>query len=317
MSSTNSAAYADRVTLLFRWLGILLLTMLLGGDSGLTSIDILLLILLSVWNLVLSVFSVLFLLFSRYHGAPFLWAGLIPIFTGALYYLLRGGLITTGAEVLVSGIVLTVTMGAGRGLSLLAFPAVVMGFLGVVLGMLSQQWGYYTKQRRAFEQTKTDEAERRERERIKALYKITSTMTATLNYQKVLDMSLDLTANVLADKENDNQIVSAALLFYDDDLYVRSARRFTPMDHRVILPAEEGVLYESIRSGQPRKLVNPQSDPELNKLVAIRNCGVVYCYPLRTAKDIFGVLVFGHPDETYFNDLRCEILEIIGRQAFV
>lgn len=338
MSSSNSAAYADRVTLLFRWLGILLLAMMLGGDSGLTGIDVLLLILLSVWNLVLSVldqldhrlpfqeigsllldgiFSVFFLVFSRYHGAPFLWAGLIPIFTGSLYFLLRGGLITAGAVVLVSGIVLSVTMGVGQGLSLLVFPAVVMGFISVVFGMLSQQWGYYTKQRLAFEQTKQEEAERRERERIKALYKITSTMTATLNYQKVLDMALDLTANVLADRENDNQIVSAALLFYGDDLHVRSARRFTPMDHRVILPAKEGVIYESIRSGQPRRMVGPKNDPELNKLVAIRNCEVVYCYPLRTAKEIFGALVFGHPDETYFNDQRIEILEIIGRQAFV
>ncbi len=338
MTLTFTASYADRVTLLFRWLGIILLAMLLGGSAGLTPTDTALLLSMALYNLVLSVsnlsgrrfphqemgslivdgvFSLLFLLLTRYQGGLFVWAGMLPIFTGALYFLLRGGLLTAGAEILINGIVVVGVLGVGNGLRLMAFPAVVMGFSGVVVGMVSQQWGYSTTQRLAFEKTKQEEADRRERERIKALYKITSTMTATLSYQKVLDMSLDLTANVLADRENDNQIVSAALLFYGDDLYVRSARRFTPMDHRVILPAKEGALFESIRSGQPRKLVDPQNDPELNKLVAIRNCGVVYCYPLRTVSEISGVLVFGHPDQTYFNDQRVEILEIIGRQAFV
>lgn len=338
MPSTNSAAYADPVVLIFRWLGILILSMVLGGDAGLTAFSILLLVLMAVWNLVLSVlaqlkrrlphqeiislaldgvFAGLFLWGTRYQGAPFVWPGLVVILTGAFYYLLRGGLIAAGVVILLEGIYLVFTMGLALGLRTLAFPAVIMGFSGVVVGMLSQQWGYFIKQKQAMEQTQREEAERRERERIKALYKITSTMTATLDYQKVLDMSLDLTAKVLADRENDNQIVSAALLFFGEDLHVGSARRFTPMDHRVILPAREGVLFESIRAGQPRKLVNPSEDPELNKLVAIRNCGVVYCYPLRTAQEIFGALIFGHPDKTFFNELRSEILEIIGRQAFV
>ncbi|MCB2179575.1 GAF domain-containing protein [bacterium] len=337
MHSTNSAAYADPVTILFRWLGIILLAVLLGG-SGLSLIGTILLVLMAVWNLILSVvfqfnrrlpyqeifsivldfvFAGLFLWGTQYHGLPFVWPGLVTILTGAFYYLLRGGLATAGAVILLDVIFVSISLGIGTGINALAFPAVIMGFTGVVVGMLSQQWGYYIKQKQAMEQVRQEEAERRERERIKALYKITSTMTATLNYQKVLDMAMDLPAKVLSDRDMDNQIVSAALLFFGEQLHVGSARRFTSMDHRVILPAQEGVLYESIRSGQPRKLVNPKEDPELNKLVAIRNCGVVYCYPLRTAQEFFGALIFGHPDPEFFNDLRVEILEIIGRQAFV
>jgi len=69
-------------------------------------------------------------------------------------------------------------------------------------------------------------------------------MTATLNYQKVLDMALDMTANVLSEQGKNNMLVSAVLLFSDDELVVGSARRLTPSDHKVSLPAEEGLIVE-------------------------------------------------------------------------
>ncbi len=47
------------------------------------------------------------------------------------------------------------------------------------------------------------------------------------------------------------------------------------------------------------------------------NCGAVYTYPIRNNQEVYGALVFGHPDEEFFDPARTEILNIIGRQAVV
>ena len=338
MHPTQTTNRADQISLLTRWLGLIGLALMLGWGNSVNFSILVLIFFAGIWNVILTVLSLnhrrfpyhefiillldvifAFLLLSEgtYRGQPFFWGGLIPILTGALYFSLPGGLFTSLGIVLVDGIFLTISLRSFQVLSDFLLPVAIMLAAGIVVGFLAQQISSYLRQREAQETSRQEDAERKERERIKALYKITSTMTATLNYQKVLDMSLDLTANVLSEKDNDTQIVSAALLFENDELHVRSARRFTPMDHKVVLPAQEGLLDESLRSGQPRLLKNPVEDTELNKIVALRSCSVVYCYPLRTLKEMFGVLLFGHPDPEFFNELRTEILEIIGRQAFV
>lgn len=168
-----------------------------------------------------------------------------------------------------------------------------------------------------FELARLEQAQRREQDRIRALYRVTAALTSTLNFQKVLDLSLDTAAEVLIEPGMDNLLVSTVMLFEEDELYVGSARRFTLPDHRKTLPVQEGLVYYSLRSGQPRKMQAPSADPELSRIVALRNCGAVYCYPLRTNQEIFGALIYGHPDPDFFDDVRSEILEIIGRQSVV
>jgi signal transduction histidine kinase len=219
--------------------------------------------------------------------------------------------------IVLEGIYLTVQLGNAEALTVMTGPSIGMAVTGVVLGAIAQLWIYYYRRKQDLAQTALEQAETVERDRIKALYQITSTMTATLNYQKVLDMTLDMTANVLTDQGKNNLLVSAVLLFSEDELFVGSARRFTPSDHKVVLPAKEGLIVECLRAGRSKKLEGPENDPELNRLIAMRNCQVAYCYPLRTIQDMFGVLIFGHPEVDFFNDQRIEILEIIGRQALV
>ncbi len=338
MPLSETTHRADQFSLILRWLSIISLALMLGWGGALNLSNLLVFLFLGGWNGLLTYFVFLkrrfpyydfivlgvdvaaaFLLLSltSFRGQPFIWGGLIPILTGAMYFNMQGGILTAVGIVLLDGVYLAITFRSLQALVIFLPAVLIMLVTGLVAGYVSQQMSSFLGQREATEISKQEDAERRERERIKALYKITSTMTATLNYQKVLDMALDLTASVLSDKDQNNQIVSAALLFEEEELNVRSARRFTPMDHKVVLPAAEGVLDACLLSGQPRLLENPAEDPELNKIVAFRNCSVVYCYPLRTVQEMFGVLLFGHPDQEYFNEQRVEILEIIGRQAFV
>jgi signal transduction histidine kinase len=98
---------------------------------------------------------------------------------------------------------------------------------------------------------------------------------------------------------------------------VGSARRFTAADMRITLPGREGLLGRSIDQGMAQPGKGLAKDTELSRIVALRKCRASYCIPLRTGLDTYGVLLFAHPDEEYFTDERCEILDIIGGQAVI
>jgi signal transduction histidine kinase len=219
--------------------------------------------------------------------------------------------------VLFYGMVLTIQLGNAEGLSAIVQPGIILTLTGLVAGMVSQQVGYFLQNQVEFEQAELERNQRKEQDRIKALYQVTSTLTATLNLDKVLDRALDTAADVLTEPGMDNVLVCAVLLFRDDQLYVGSARRFTASDLRATIPAREGLIFESMRSMQSRKRKHPEQDPELVNFVTLRACGSVYTFPLRNNQELFGCLVFGHPDEDFFDEARTEILNIIGRQSVV
>jgi len=338
MFANETRTTTDNLILPLKWLALIGLSLLVGWGNTVSMASITIIALAALWTLFLAflsvgnkrlvfhayvslgldlVFALLMTGYLSLPGQPFLWSGLLPIITGAVYFGLQGGVFTALIVVFLEGIIMTVQLGNAEALAALTSPAIWLGGTGLILGGIAQVGSFVYLRKDELVQTALEESQRVERDRIKALYQVTSTMTATLNYQKVLDMALDMTANVLAEQGKNNVLVSAVLLFEEDELVVGSGRRLTPSDNKVTLPAEAGLIVECLRSGQPRRLVDPENDPELNRLIAMRNCKEAFCYPLRTHQDMFGALIFGHPEAGFFNDQRIEILEIIGRQSLV
>jgi len=62
-------------------------------------------------------------------------------------------------------------------------------------------------------------------ERLRSLLLMTANLNSTLNYERVLEMTLDLAHNALEDSR-DSRLVSALMLFSKDDLFIASARGF-------------------------------------------------------------------------------------------
>ena len=159
--------------------------------------------------------------------------------------------------------------------------------------------------------------------RLRDIYNLISKVTATLKYQRVLEIALDLGARVLATPNIPaDKLISAVLLFTESDLEhpvltVGSARHFTQSDLRVVLPGTSGLIGEVIAEGIPKSLNDLARDPELIRLVALRACGVAYCLPLRAGLDTYGVLLFAHSDPNFFTQSKCELLEIISHQSVI
>jgi signal transduction histidine kinase len=158
-------------------------------------------------------------------------------------------------------------------------------------------------------------------ERLRAVYSLTSTLLTTLNYQRVLECVLDLSLSALntdLEAAADERLVCAVLLFAKgENLTVGSARRFTPADMRVVLNGRAGAVSQSIDQDKPVLLKKVDADPELTRFVSFQKSREIYCFPLRSGFNAYGVLLFGHPDPGYFAADRREILDILGRQAVI
>ena len=250
---------------------------------------------------------------SKLPGGTSIWSGVIPVVIGAIYFEMWGAFIpallfavlqfTFLRYSLSSDILFTLSVGVASGL---------IGRFGM-------------KRLRKSRQVRLDAEERRRRaetERLRAIYELTSTLTATLSYKRVLDSALDLGYNALnpsidPDEDREERLVSAVLLFKGDELRVGSARRFTNADLRAVLNGNDGILKKVLDDGESVFTQEVGYDPELGRIVALRSCSSAYCFSLRSGFNVYGAMLFAHPDPNYFTKERRGLLDIIGRQAVI
>ncbi len=152
--------------------------------------------------------------------------------------------------------------------------------------------------------------------RLRSLLRMTATLNATLNYERVLEMTLDMANSALTDAQ-DTQLVSVLMLFNHEDLYIAAARGLPHADMRVTFPGERGILGESLSTVQTRISNTPLGDSELKRLTAVHNCKLVVCIPLVVGLEIYGVLLFAHARDGFLTQDRIELLEAISHQAMI
>lgn len=251
-------------------------------------------------------------------AGPASWAGLLPLLTGAVYYDFLGAVAAAGAFAVLAFAWAQFYL-AVRSSLVLFWMAGMLG-LGTLFGLIGTQLMSRMRLRR---QTWLDTEEKRRRiqgERLRAIYELTSTLTATLSYKRVLDSALDLgyaALNPDADESANDPLVSAVLLFRGGELRVGSARRFTSADMRLTFSGSEGILQKIFEEGEPIFSTGIGYDPELGRVIAFRNCTSAYCFPLRSGFNVYGAMVFAHPDPNYFGNDRRDMLDIISRQAVI
>lgn len=250
------------------------------------------------------------------HGPAF-WTGLLPILTGAIFFEFFGSLI---AALLFSGFVIYSGVQVQGDIPLSIIVSISLVLLSVVFGFLGRRMMSHMRKNRALF---FDSEERRsavQNERMRAIYELTSALSSTLSYKRVLESALDMSATALnPDPEQlvSDPLVGVVMLFNGGKLRIGSARRFTTADMRVTFDAAEGVLKKALDEGEPILFKDIGYDPELGRVVALRTCTTGYCFPLRSGFNVYGVLLFAHPDPDYFNSERQSLLDIIGRQAVI
>lgn len=249
---------------------------------------------------------------------PAAWTGLLPIITGAIFFEYWGAL--TAAILFAAYSLVTARLFMPTRLPVALAWGVIYLALGALFGFLGRQ---VMARLRVIRQKWLDDEEKKRHiqgERLRAIYEMTSTLTGTLSYRRVLDSALDLGYTALnpdPDQAASEPLVSAVLLFKGGQLRVGSARRFTGADVRITFAGNEGILRKVFDEGEPLFSKDIGYDAELGRVIAFRNCTSAYCFPLRSGFNVYGAMVFAHPDPNYFTSERRDLLDIIGRQAVV
>ena len=247
-----------------------------------------------------------------------LWVGLFPILVAGMRYGWQVSVGLTFSLVFIEALFLLVLDDLGvRALAPYAINALFLLTGALATGLLSERLlrqggGSSNDDLAAFG------GRRAAHDRAKAIYELASLVSASLNYNRVLDAVLDLSVLGLQDASaRSENMVGAVLLFDEEELYVASARRLTPNDKRLRVPAKKGILAEAVNSGDPVFSSRPYNDPELSKFVAFRSCRVLMAVPLRAGFDSYGVIVFGHPEPDFFSIDVMELLEAVCNQAII
>ena len=338
MPSTNSPLAADWFVVSLRWLALLGLVISLSLGNTLLSAPNLLLVGLAVWNIVMTLlaglgrrlawhrqlsvgvdvlFSGMYFVLAGGFSNLASWIVFLPLISAAFYFGMLGAFV---AATIMSILQAVVTLFQ----TTVLLPLLIMGLSVLLTFFLAGLFGYLgirlTRVIHHDRQTKLEVQEQKTNnvnERLRAIYNLTTTLTATLNYQRVLDSVLDISLTAL-NPTPDDRSVSAVLLFSKDAvLEVGSGRRLAPADLHVILKGKAGALAQSIEQDKPILLQDVQHDPELTHFISFQTCKEIYCFPLRSGFNAYGVLLFGHPEPGYFTVDRREVLDILGSQAVI
>jgi signal transduction histidine kinase len=337
---------ADWLAASLRWtvlVGLIISVSLRGQLSGPPLWPLLLLF---TWNVLMSLLAAFSIRVGRYHrqiifvvdfmlaalsfwmqggllGAA-AWVGIMPILTGAVYFEMWGAFAAAVLFTLWQYFVSSDLFSFSDAIPWASFSKLAWT---LAVGLVSGLAGRLVMNRlRISRRTRLDVEERRQRmesERLRAIYELSSTLTATLSYKHVLDSALDLSYNVLdpnpdpEEPHSDGRLVSAVFLCKGNELTIGSARRFTNADLRVNLRGNEGLLKKVLDGGDAVMTADVGYDPELGRIVALRSCSSAYCFPLRSGYNVYGAMLFAHPDANYFTTERCGMLDIIARQAVI
>src|SRR5690606_35098269 len=253
--------------------------------------------------------------------------GLVSIVAGMMASgLVRSSFVYSVAQVigvLLITIIMLITSLGTAGLTLLSTPLMLMGIIGIIVLAaaygLEQQVGKLRGQLEKARRRQSEEIQTG-RERTRALYDLSFTLSSTLNYEKILQAALEAGRLGLRLPEREGaSLIAAVMLFHSDDnaLHVVSARRLTRADESRVIPGKSGLVGQALKEAVPVFGTNASKDPELQYFVAFQYCRSTLCIPLRAGFDNYGVLVYGSEKPNAFTEDQSELLTAIGTQATI
>jgi signal transduction histidine kinase len=244
-------------------------------------------------------------------------AGILRL--GALWGALQGG----GTLVLML-MALSASTGQSIGAIISANNAQMLLLLGMVA--FAAAWSYFYAQQNAQQRQALEAAETsRNRQasemqnRTRAIYDMSSMLSGTLNYQKILDAMLDVGRMSLRSEVANMRITSMVLLYQAgaSTLRVATSRGLRHTDEHRTTEGKEGIIGKTLHDCMPTVGKDALKDPELQAYVAFADCKSLLCIPLRAGYDNYGVLVYGCNAADAFTEENTELLTAISTQATI
>ncbi len=201
------------------------------------------------------------------------------------------------------------SVGVWLGGALLLLVAVVLGFLSRRVAFVRQS---------AKQLAQVEQILQSAQERARILAEITNALGASLDYEKALNVAMDIGLLGLRVSASNTRLTSAVLLFGDDDkLHVVSSRGLPPRDQALVLAGEEGLLAETLQRAEPVFAADTDKDPELVYFVAMHSARSLMLIPLRVSYENYGVLIFSSTQPNAFSPDQASLLTAISTQVAI
>jgi signal transduction histidine kinase len=154
---------------------------------------------------------------------------------------------------------------------------------------------------------------------LRMVYEMASALSATMNYQRVLEAILDISRLGLADLgERIGQSVGMVLLYDQGGLFPASNRNLVVRgDETQHISGVDGIVGQAISSGRAVIGEDVASDPELKAYKSLQDCRSVICVPLRAGFETYGAVLFASVNRKAYTDEHLDLLTIFCNQATV
>lgn len=191
--------------------------------------------------------------------------------------------------------------------------------LGVGMYVFMKEETSQGQQRSNNEVVRNKDAEiERMRESNHAIAELITTLSSTLNYEKIVDKVLDM-GRLSIRKKGNQRLVSLVLLYASegDTMRIANARGMTSIEMSRSVRGDRGIIGKALKDCVPIIGGPPHKDPELRDFVSFSNLKSSLCIPLRAGFDNFGALFYASADAEAFTDDNIETLTALSTQATV
>lgn len=251
--------------------------------------------------------------------SPLLFFTLFPILTAALRFPWVFSLLIAASVAVCCGFAGLLLPGASLS-DLLPFGAqsLILLLAALVVGLVGDRVNRALARARRLQ----EEAELRKlqtaQEHSRVIFELASTLSATLNYNKVLEAVLEVGEAGMRELGRPNPAhVSMVMLFSHSDLRIVASRHLPPRDRNTVFQGKEGILAQALAAAEVVVSNNPAADPELGQLVMMHSCRQAIIVPLRAGFESFGVVVFGTPQPDTYTEDHQDLLTAVCNQAIV
>jgi len=332
----------DRMICALRWLPLLLTPILAYiGSQTLGEIDLTLVLVLVIGGLVYNAVATAMVYFGFFPTAA-AWTFLIldvilsigflvatsfapcALFTFGLFSVLEAALRLDLTAALAGAIIITFTDGLGLALtaatiSLDTFWPAILGL--TTLSLTAGAAGVLIEQIRQTVARARDEellALQRSNERAQAIYKMSSALSANLDYEQTMDATLEISLMGLQELGlPEESLIGIMLLYGGEGLYVATERHLQRGDKTRVVPGQEGIIAQVISEGKAAIGRNLFRDPELSQFVSLRPCRSVIVVPLKVGLDLYGVELVATTLAGVFGEEHKEMVSSVCTQAVV
>ena len=157
-------------------------------------------------------------------------------------------------------------------------------------------------------------------DRVKMIYAMASNLSATLNYERVLEAILDISRLGFDDLGMRVGEAVGLVLLYDKEgsLSPASYRNLvTRKDETRRIKGVDGIVGAAIATAQAVIGESPAADSELSVFQSLQACRSMICVPLRAGFETYGAVLFASVKPGVYTNEHIELLTIFCNQATI